>query len=183
MVLSCMLLQHSLLSFQIFQEVTNLALVSTVCKICLVYLVKWQCKAAILQSCVEQKQLVQLICPVTSCENCSFASCTPAQNQPAARVKGHWKKTLKNNYGSNLFWKLNLRELCHLFLVEKVIFRCHHSSFHTAAIQLNSVLQKRLTSNACAKDQITGFFGKVSPNFQQIWRIICTNKKNAARLG
>lgn len=122
MVPSCMLLQHSLLSFQIFQEVTNLALVSTVCKICLVYLVKWQCKAAILQSCVEQKQLVQLICPVTSCENCSFASYTPAQNQPAARVKGHWKKPLKNKHGSNLFWKLNLRELCHLFLVEKESF-------------------------------------------------------------
>lgn len=103
MVLSCMLLQHSLLSFQIFQEVTNLALVSTVCKICLVYLVKWQCKAAILQSCVEQKQLVQLICPVTSCENCSFASCTPAQNQPAARVKGHWKKTLKIIMGVTCF--------------------------------------------------------------------------------
>lgn len=155
------------------------------CKICLVYLVKWQCKAAILQSCVEQKQLVQLICPVTSCENCSFDSYTPAQNQPAARVKGHWKKPLKHNHGSNLFWKLNLRELCHLLLVEKESFSdvTIPSSFHTAAIQLNSVLQKRLTSNACAKDQISGFFGKVSPNFQQIWRIICTNKKNAARLG
>lgn len=69
------------------------------------------------------------------------------------------KKPLKNNHGSNLFWKFNFGELRFLLNCWKqVIYRFHHSSLHVAAIQLNGVFQKKIDKYACAKDQITGFF-------------------------
>lgn len=41
--------------------------------------------------------------------------------------------------------------------------------------------KKKTDKYACARDQIRGFFGAISPN-SQIWRVICTNNNNKKKI-
>lgn len=74
-----------------------------------------------------------------------------------------------------------LPHTCTTLLVQQALITFYHLYFTYCYLgnsnKSRSCRRRKNTDKyACARDQIGGLFGAVSPN-SQVWRIICTNKK------